>query len=218
MRKTLRISTLITAAALALGPTVSDRPQDPERSEIAEVFPRTQGLVMWLTEHDPETLAKLEQHARDIAEDSDRSTTEFIAEHHPELAQVLERLQRAKHRSYRRALRDVVDDVTRLRFAKRHAPEAFPLALDAWKCKSRVRLLSARMAASDDEPTQEANDQLRDLVRRSISAERRQLEFRLKRLRGNAQRLEARLQRDLEDAVEAECKSIQDRIMRQRNR
>lgn len=218
MTRLFRFPAAITAAALAFGPAVADRPQDPERSEIATVFPRTQALVGWLEQNDPETLATLEQHARDLASNAEQSTTEFVGEHHPELAQVLDRLERTKHRSYRRALRDVVTDVARLRFAKRNAPESFPLALEAWKCRSRVRLMSARIAASDAAPTESATGQLRDLVRRAIAAERSQLEFRLKRLRGNAQRIEARLQRDFDVAVETELKSIQDRIARQRNR
>lgn len=218
MKSISRANAVVGALCLTLAGAFSSVQQDPKpQSRIEALFPRTSNLVDHVRRHDPDLYVRLEEYAQVLAQNAERESTAFVAEHHPELAQVLERLKAAKKkRAYVRAMNDVVRDVTRLRQTEATAPEMFPAALEAWKNRSRLRLRGARIAMMQQAPNAEAEAQLEDLVRRTVAAERRQLEIRLKRVGMSEHRIRQRLASDFETEVAEELQRVRTRIERRR--
>jgi hypothetical protein len=121
---------------------------------------------------------------RPIAE-IDRSAVEFARTHHPELADLLERLRRANPRAYRAAILDLTKDRQRLERLKERAPERYEFELRLWTMDSQIRLLAARAAKGNAD---EIRPRLKELM------QERQ-DFRLSRMRQERERLTTRLQR-----------------------
>lgn len=132
----------------------------------------------------------------------------FAAEHHPELAELLDQLRAGDPRAYAEAIADIERTLERLGRMRERQPERYAAAIEDWKLSSRIRLVLARMALSKD-PLAAA--ELEDLVRA-------RQEVRLTPLRSERDRLEKRLEkigatlveydRDPEAAVERECRDL----------
>ncbi len=78
------------------------------------------------------------------------ATLAFAKKHHPELAVLLTQLRESRAREYKAALADVNRTRERLERAAERQPERYPLELAEWQVNSRIRLLVARLAMSDD--------------------------------------------------------------------
>lgn len=115
----------------------------------------------------------------------ERSAMAFAREHHPELAQLLDRLRRANPRAYRAAMQDLTKDRLRLERLRQRAPERYESDLKLWRMDSRIRLLAARAAKGNA-------DELRPELMKLLQERQ---EFRLQRLRQEQERLSARLDR-----------------------
>lgn len=128
-------------------------------------------------------------------DDADRAreaaALNFARKHHPELADLLERLKATDRNAYQKAVRDVSQAGERIARLRENDPERYELALRVWTLDSRIRLLAARSTMSDDPSI---DDRLRELLR-----ERR--EIRLAMLRLERERLRTRLER-VEDQLE----------------
>jgi hypothetical protein len=110
----------------------------------------------------------------------------FAREHHPELADLLDRLASMDETQFRKAIADLHRDVDRLdklrdKFPVRHGSE-----LKRWKIESRIRLLAARGAMSD---SPEYQAELRaavaeriDLKAAQLAEEKAQIEARLRKI------------------------------------
>jgi hypothetical protein len=110
----------------------------------------------------------------------------FAREHHPELADLLDRLANMDEAQFRKAVADLHRDVDRLdklrdKFPAKHAGE-----LKRWKIESRIRLLAARGAMSD---SPEYQAELRaavaeriDLKAAQLAEEKAQIEARLRKI------------------------------------
>jgi hypothetical protein len=102
----------------------------------------------------------------------------FVTENHPELVDVLEHLRDHKAKQYDKAIRELFTTSTKLASLKQSDPALHELELKAWKLKSRIQLLAARlsMGASD-----ELKDELKSLIteqydnRREILLHQREL-------------------------------------------
>jgi len=75
---------------------------------------------------------------------------DFVREHHPELAGVVQHLKRSRPQEYDRAIRDLVRTVERLATLRDRDDERYKLELRAWKVKSRVQMLAARVSMGKD--------------------------------------------------------------------
>lgn len=79
---------------------------------------------------------------------------EFARTHHPELADLIQRLKKHKPREYKRAIRDLDTTLTKLDRFKNRDSDRYRLTLERWEVDSRIRLLAARvsiMGSSDDQ-------------------------------------------------------------------
>jgi oligoendopeptidase F len=146
--------------------------------------------------------------ARPQAAAREQAARRFAAEHHPELARLLGELARQDRRQYDAAIADIHRAIDRMEKHREKQPERYEATLEDWKLSSRIRLAVARMSLTRD-PELEA--ELRELV------EARQ-KVRLRPLRAEAERIEARLERirstlaehdaDPEAAVEKELAAL----------
>lgn len=139
-------------------------------------------------ETSPETAdksAKPVRGRRPAVAEIDREAVGFARAHHPELADLLEKLRKNNPRAYRAAVQDLAREQTRLQRLQERAPERYEFELQLWTMDSRLRLLAARAIRGNAE---EVRPQLQTLLQ-----ERH--EFRLKRLRQEQERLRTRSER-----------------------
>ena len=139
-------------------------------------------------ETSPESAEKAAKPARGrrpaIAE-IDREAVGFARAHHPELADLLERMRKNNPRAYRAAIQDLSRDRGRLERLHERAPERYEFELQLWTMDSRLRLLAARAIRGNAE---EVRPQLQALMQ-----ERH--DFRLKHLRAEKERMTNRMAR-----------------------
>lgn len=122
----------------------------------------------------------------------------FASVHHPELAELLRRLEKRNKAAYRRAVRQLYLDSERLARIKERSPARYELELKLWKADSRIRLLAARVATSK-RPDPKLEEQLKEALRERV-------ELRIGQLEIEKQRLESRLRK-----LEEEISSLRDK-------
>jgi len=76
---------------------------------------------------------------------------EFVREHHPELATVLEALKPMDPAEFRKAVGELSGVARTLAEVRSRNPRRYEIALDTWKAKSRVELIAAQLAGAPDE-------------------------------------------------------------------
>lgn len=130
----------------------------------------------------------------------------FAREHHPELADLLDRLKDQNQPQYEKAVRQLFQTSERLaRVRERSSPETYQLELEAWKLESRIQLLAARMTMSDDPTLQ--RDLKAALLKRVevrlelLRAERQRIAERLEKLDEQIQQIERQLEQDAENVA-----------------
>jgi hypothetical protein len=135
---------------------------------------------------------------RPPAPDPETAALEFVRENHPELAELLRQLKPMNPVEYERAVRELAQVSRNLAAIKARNPRGYELGLNVWKARSRVELLTAKLASASG-PSPELESQLRravedqlDIEIRQQKFERDQVEERLKKLEENIDRLESR--------------------------
>jgi hypothetical protein len=130
--------------------------------------------------------------------DPETAALAFLRENHPELAELLQRLKPVKPAEYDRAVRELAQVSRNLAAIKARNPQAYERNLNVWKAKSRVELLTAKLASASG-PCPELESQLRQAVEDQLDIEigrqkfeRDQVEERFRKLKENLDRLESR--------------------------
>lgn len=130
--------------------------------------------------------AKMQQEQKRFEGLSDARKKElllFVREHHPQLEKLLDRLRSKRPRLFQKAVSALDRDVTRLQAIEQRSAERHALALEEWKIKSRIEVLSAQLAFKDSEEKRVAvrtmMGQLLDLNIQQREFERNQLANRL---------------------------------------
>jgi len=108
----------------------------------------------------------------------------FARKHHPELANLLERLQDTAPSGFARGIREVHLAIQRLDRVREKQPVRFESELANWKTDSEIRLLTAKWAMSQDLALEK---KIRDLLRKRQRS-------RINRLVQDRDKLAARLQ------------------------
>ncbi|MCA9017524.1 MAG: hypothetical protein KDA77_19530, partial [Planctomycetaceae bacterium] len=115
----------------------------------------------------------------------EKQAIDFAKSHHPELAELIQRLKKHKPREYKRAIRDLDTTLAKLERFKKRDTERYRLTLERWEIDSRIRLLAARvsvMGSSEDE------SELKSLIKQRVDL---QLEI----LKQDKQQAENRIQK-----------------------
>jgi hypothetical protein len=121
----------------------------------------------------------------------------FVRENHPPLAELLAQLKPMKPTEYQKAIRELAQVSRTLGDLKQRDPKRYESGLNAWKARSRVELLSARLASGPG-PNAELESQLRHAIEDQVDQEILRLKFeremaeeRLKRVKENLERAES---------------------------
>lgn len=135
----------------------------------------------------------------------------FVKRHHGDLLEVLDRLKSAKPKAYEQAVSELFQTSENLANQAVRDPKRHQTSLDLWKIKSRVDLLSARLAGPHeprmvDELRRALLDQA-DLEIRRQKAELESLENQVRKVRDRVDRLE----RERDQTVAAKLKRLVDR-------
>ena len=86
-----------------------------------------------------------------ISRERAEAAVRFARKHHPELAKLLEGLQKSNDRHFQAGLRALTRDSERLAKMSERKDERYPVSLELWKLDSRIRLEIARLSMSPDE-------------------------------------------------------------------
>lgn len=103
----------------------------------------------------------------------------FAKAHHPELAKLLETLERKSAPEFNRGIRELHNDVERLERVREKQPNRFDSELESWKTDSQIRLLSARWMLS---PSEKLKAQIDKLLRKRQHEKRQKMMTEKKRL------------------------------------
>lgn len=135
----------------------------------------------------------------------------FARKHHEALVPLLEALKGRNATAYRQAVVDLSLAGDRLALLRQRDPKRYEVELAAWKARSRVEVLSARMASR---PSASAEAELKEAIGRQVDAERARLKAERDEVAARLARLNEqleRLERDRDRAVEAKFKKLADR-------
>lgn len=116
----------------------------------------------------------------------------FVRTHHPELADLLERLKQRRPQEYQRAIRDLFRASERLAQSQETQPLRYELELEEWKLASRAQLLVARMTM---ERTPALEQELRRLLAEQLAVHRKIVELDRDRAASRVAALDAELKR-----------------------
>lgn len=142
-----------------------------------------------------------------VTPEREAAVNEFVQEHHPELAELLKHLkEKKKTRQYERAIRDLYAVSERLSGLKKADSQRYEPELKAWKLKSRIQLLSARLTMGDNEELKQelkqALAQQYDVRRELLAMEQQRLSDRLQKIEQDLSDYDARREATLEKQFE----------------
>lgn len=116
----------------------------------------------------------------------------FVRQHHPELEDLLVQLRNGNRREYQRAINDLFLASERLANTKERDPLKYELDLKAWKIDSRIRLLAARLAMTENEALQ---GELKELLLEKLDVQLEQQLLDRERLATRMEKLDAAIER-----------------------
>jgi hypothetical protein len=147
--------------------------------------------------------------------DDEEIALAFVREHHPELAELVLQLKPMKPTEYQKAVRELAQVSRTLGDLKGRDPKRYEFGLNAWKARSRVQVLSARLASAIA-PNPDLESQLRHAIEEQVDQEilrmryeRAMAEERLKRVRENLERAETRHDQMIENRFRAQLKAAE---------
>lgn len=162
-------------------------------------------------------LKTVEERFNGLTDERKAELLAFVEEHHPELKQLLMRLQKRKKHRFRNGILMLNKDVTRLQHVQQRGPKRYELALEEWKLKSRVEVMAVKLAI-DDSP--EKREELRvmigkwqDVQRQKLQQEANHLEERLVATKKRIADFEANSAAE----IERRLKSIERQVKTARN-
>ncbi|MFH1303518.1 MAG: hypothetical protein ABIK07_20865 [Planctomycetota bacterium] len=126
----------------------AENPQEPGTVTVSSEAPQSDK-----TPKPSITTNKENKASTGISAEREKLAIEFAKLHHPELAELIQKLKQHKPREYKRAIRDLDTTLTKLDRFKSRESERYRLTLERWEVDSRIRLLAARvsvMGTSDD--------------------------------------------------------------------
>jgi septal ring factor EnvC (AmiA/AmiB activator) len=113
-------------------------------------------------------------------------TMGFAAEHHPELARLLDHLKKSRPSEFQRAVRELNQQIQTLEKLREKNPARYAHQLELWKNDSQIRVLVAKWSRTqDDELEQEIRgllQQRRDLKLAQLKAEQQRLTEQMQKL------------------------------------
>jgi hypothetical protein len=135
-------------------------------------------------------------------DDREQAALALVREHHPDLVDLLKRLQATKRKEYQRAVKELYRDSQRLENVRQRDPERYGLDLRAWQLDSRIRLLTAKLSLEDrpelEDELKAALGERADVRLAQKELERNRTAARLKKLEEDISSLTARRDEELQ--------------------
>ncbi|HQX51783.1 MAG TPA: hypothetical protein PLR25_17820 [Planctomycetaceae bacterium] len=122
-----------------------------------------------------------------LSETDLNATMAFAAEHHPELARLLEHLKKSRKSEFHRAMRELNQQMVSLEKLRERNPSRYIHQLELWKTDSQIRVLVAKWSQTEDEKIAE---DIRQLLRHRRDTKLSQLKAEHLRLSDQLQKLE----------------------------
>jgi len=116
----------------------------------------------------------------------------FVRKNHPEIMKLLKRLQERHPNAYVNAMNSIAVSYRRLKNIEKNSPGRYDAALKRWTVRSRIKLLSARIAIKD---TPERQQELKELVAEQIDLRIAQLQDEQARVVQRMEKIDKRLSR-----------------------
>jgi hypothetical protein len=156
--------------------------------------------------------AKANQKLKDITAEQEKQALNFATTQHPELIELLDRLEEINPEQYGRAIRELYRTSEKLRLMADRNPQRHQLEISLWKLESRIRL-SLAQKVMEEEAELEKNlaplmAERRDLKRQILELERQQATTRIAEI---DKQLEG-LQKDPEAETARELKRIRQTV------
>lgn len=137
-----------------------------------------------------------------------QSAMNFATENHPELARLLEQLEKSRPGEFARAMKELNQQVQRLENVKEKSAPRYTEQLEAWKRDSQIRVQIARWSRSQDA---EQERQIRELLTKRRETRVAQLQADQKRLSEQLARVNeqlATMSESMESQVEKEWEQL----------
>lgn len=139
-----------------------------------------------------------------MSEERLKELTEFVKEHHAELLAPMDWLKKKRPVQYQSVLRSMDRTVVRLQAWKERDEKKYEFGLKQWKLRSRVQLLSAKLAIQD---TPKLRKELTQLIGKDV-------DLRVEQLKREAEQMRARLKK-LDKQIETMTSKRKDEVARQ---
>jgi len=156
--------------------------------------------------------AKANQKLKNITADQETQAIDFARTQHPELVELLDRLEEINPEQYSRAIRELYRTSEKLRLMADRNPQRHTLEITLWKLESRIRLSLAQKVMEDDAEMEKSLAPLmaerRDLKRQILELERQQATTRITEIE---KQLDA-LQKDPEAETAKELKRLRQAV------
>lgn len=203
---------LFCLSLIACGALSAENPRAAETVNVSKEAPRKTDAAP-----KPEAARKAAKNANALTPKREKEVLAFARSHHPELAELIERLKKHRPREYRRAVRDLDSTLSRLERFKNRDSVRYRLTLERWEVDSRIRLLAARVSIKgNDEDQTELKSLLKqrlDLQLELLQHEKKSAEKRLLKLENSITDIEQNGDR----LIESELKRINRNLKKTRS-
>ncbi len=147
--------------------------------------------------------------AKAVVSGEDRqSAMAFASENHPELARLLEQLEKSRPGEFARAMTELSQQVQRLENVREKSASRYAEQLESWKRDSQIRVQIARWSRSKDA---EQEKQIRELLKKRRETKVAQLQAHQKRLSDQLTRVNeqlAAMSESMESQVDKEWEQL----------
>lgn len=117
----------------------------------------------------------------------------FVKQHHPELNDLLTQLKSGNRGEYHRAINELFLASERLAQSKERDSLKYELDLRAWKIDSRIRLMAARLAMTDNDLLQ---GELKELLLEKVDVQMEIQQLERQRVATRLEKLDAAIERN----------------------
>ncbi len=148
----------------------------------------------------------------DLKEASDDETEKavlaFVAEHQPQLAELLNFMKKKKSKDYNEAMRESHKVRDRLLSIKDRDPEMYSVELAIWKNAAEIRLLAASVSVKSNRLGPEERTRLEELIKRENELNIQRLNLEKARIESRLSQLNQQISRRQEQADAVIGKSL----------
>lgn len=156
----------------------------------------------------PSVTKPVKQKDKPAAISSERKTKilAFVDEHHPELTELLTKIENGKNkRQWHKAMIVLNKSVKKLESLKERSPNRYESALQQWKLESRIKVAAAQLSFDD---TEEGRDKLTSMIGKLV-------DFHIERMKNERKQMAKRIEqldKKIEEASSGRQQAIEKRL------